>query len=240
MTGESDTSSCTSTCGCSLSSRIAGAFGISSDSVLQVRRAGSGKLAIWRCCGRGKCRSWSRPGLSERLNRIGAGCKWPVQSEQRRQLAFAIERRQFVEAADMGVPMKICGTVRRPVRAIISSRRTGSRSMRTFSIVSTPRAFSRASARRQYGHTLSCTSQRRSCRSPLPQLRSGRPASRHAARPPPRTRPLQIPGCAASPRSSGRRAGAQMSRTACSSSVRQPGRELVRPAGLRVRPAAIR
>src|SRR5690606_33423150 len=50
-------------------------------------------------------------------------------------------------------PMKICGTVRRPVFSIISSRRTGSRSIRIFSICSTPRCFRSISARWQYGHT---------------------------------------------------------------------------------------
>src|SRR5260221_754051 len=43
--------------------------------------------------------------------------------------------------------------VRRPVRSIISWRRAGSRSTRTFSMSATPFAFSRRSAIRQNGHT---------------------------------------------------------------------------------------
>src|SRR6266568_3661019 len=49
--------------------------------------------------------------------------------------------------------MQICGTVRRPVLSIISSRWRGSRSTRIFSISVTPFDFSSISARTQNGHT---------------------------------------------------------------------------------------
>src|SRR6185436_12972794 len=48
--------------------------------------------------------------------------------------------------------MKICGTVRRPVRSIISWRRSGSRSTRILAMPTTPLAASSRSACTQYGH----------------------------------------------------------------------------------------
>src|SRR5690606_23499828 len=67
--------------------------------------------------------------------------------------------------------MKICGTVRRPVRLIICSRCAGSRSMRTLSISRTPRAWSSCSARTHQGHTaVQYISTRAVIRLPLPSL----------------------------------------------------------------------
>src|SRR6218665_1342018 len=72
-----------------------------------------------------------------------SGINWPRPSSATRSS----------EAPTCVWPMKICGTVRRPVSAIICWRAAGSASMRSSSICSTPLAFRSCLARTQEGQT---------------------------------------------------------------------------------------